>query len=70
MHANLALSISISELHYNSTLLQLIIYSNNTHVELSLKYMMYRNEHRSGKNLTTLSLPFITIRDNICITSI
>ena len=37
-------------------LLQLIIYSNNTQVELSLKYIMYRNEHRRSKILRTLSL--------------
>ena len=36
MHANLALSISI---------LQLIINSSNTQVELTPKYIRYKNEH-------------------------
>ena len=38
MHANLAVSIRILEIH---------------------EYMVYRNEYRSNKSLTTLSLSFI-----------
>ena len=66
MHANLALSISISKIHENSTLLQLVIYSSrNTQVELSLQYTVYRNEHRRNENLTTLSLSVITTKDEM-----
>ena len=59
MRANLALSIISSEILENSTLLQLIVYSR-----------MYRNEHRTSKNLTTLFLSLITTRlGTVCITS-
>ena len=56
----LLVSAYLNSLRTNITTAQLFIYSSNTQVELSLKYMMYRNAHRSGTNLTTVSLSFIT----------
>ena len=55
---SLLVSASLNSIRTNITSVQLIIYSGNTQVELSLKYMMYSNEHLSGTNLnlTTVSL--------------
>ena len=56
---SLIVSASLNSIRTNITAAQLIIYSSNTQVELSLKYMMYRNEHLSGTDLTIVSLSFI-----------
>ena len=59
MLVSLSVSVSMNSIRTNTTTVQLISYSSNTQLELSLKYMS-RNEHRSGINLATVSLSFIT----------
>ena len=56
VHTSLALSISFSESirtqHYYNSFFTL----SKTQVKLSEKYIMYKNEHRRSKNLTTQQL--------------
>ena len=59
MHANLALCISI---------LQLIINSSNTQVELSPKYIRYKNEHRKWYKSYSIICPLLQLIVTVRIT--